>query len=48
LDRRSKNDFVEKVKAVKDFTTQECEELIAMMPLRIKAVIENKGDSTKW
>lgn len=46
---RSINDLKEKIKAVWDSTTpEECEELIATMPIRIKAVIESKGDITKW
>lgn len=46
---RSKSDLKAKLLAVwESITTDECAALVATMPLRIKAVIESKGDITKW
>lgn len=46
---RSKSDLKEKIVAVwESITPKECEELVATMPLRIKAVLKSKGETTKW
>lgn len=46
---RSKNELREKIRGVWDSTTaEECAMLVATMPQRIKAVIDAKGDTTKW
>lgn len=46
---RSKADLKEKLSCVwNGITPEECRELVDSMPFRIKAVLDAKGDATKW
>jgi hypothetical protein len=46
---RSKADLREKLTSVwNGITLEECRALVDSMPLRIKAVLDAKGGTTKW